>query len=225
MAPSRSKVEPEKPYRPGIVAIIIDRTTGEVLVGKIHADRRKDIRHHWSLIEGGIDAGETPEAAARREAHEEVGLTAPILIARSTREIRYRFDDRHPRYAGKSLTLVVLIVDSRNHQPDLDPGIDHEGPSFAEVRWLTADDAARFLSTNSAEGRRAFCEELTAHIKDATQALQRAQKAVGSQDVAAIIVATQNNLVATGHYSATKTAQRPDSSPRAPSSLQTSHPR
>lgn len=208
MAPSRRKPKSEKPYRQGVVAIIIDKVTGKVLVGKIHPDRRKDIRHHWSLVEGGIDAGETPEAAAERETREEVGLKAPILIARSIGEIRYRFDNDHPRYVGKCLTLVVLIVDSRKHNPDLDPGIDHEGPSFAEVRWLTADDAARFLSAGSTNGRRAFCTKLIASIRGATHALQRAQEDIGSEDVAAIIAATRQALVTTGRYT-TETAQHP----------------
>lgn len=163
---------PEKPYRHGIVAVIIDTATGKVLVGKIHADRRKNVRHAWSPVEGGINEGETPEAAARREVHEEVGLTAPLFLAESTGKILYDFDDAHLRYAGKSLTVVFYTVDASRFTPNLNPEIDHEGPSFAEVRWIEAKDVGALLKDGASTSRAAFCEKLAAQILEMTTAIQ-----------------------------------------------------
>jgi len=41
---------------------------------------RPSYRSGWHLLGGGIKRGETPEAAARREIEEEIGLVVPALI-------------------------------------------------------------------------------------------------------------------------------------------------
>ena len=57
-----------KSYRPNVAAII-QRTDGCVLLGQ-----RSDYPESWQFPQGGIDEGETPEDAIRREVMEEVGL-------------------------------------------------------------------------------------------------------------------------------------------------------
>lgn len=41
-------------------------------------ERRRAGRHYFAFPGGGVDAGETPETAAVREAHEELGLTVEL---------------------------------------------------------------------------------------------------------------------------------------------------
>jgi mutator protein MutT len=42
-------------------------------------ERRRDDRHYFSFPGGGVDAGETPEQAVVREAHEELGIEVKVI--------------------------------------------------------------------------------------------------------------------------------------------------
>ena len=57
-------------FRAGVVAVV-RRSDGLVM-----AFERSDVTGQWQLPQGGIESGETPEAAAWRELHEETGLTS-----------------------------------------------------------------------------------------------------------------------------------------------------
>ena len=59
------------PYRP-CVGLMVVNAEGKVFVGQ-----RRDRDHDaWQMPQGGIDKGESPEAAALRELWEETGITS-----------------------------------------------------------------------------------------------------------------------------------------------------
>ena len=65
--------KPSRYFRAGAGAVVLD-PRGRVLVLE-----RADVPGAWQFPQGGLDAGETPLAAARREAEEETGIPARAL--------------------------------------------------------------------------------------------------------------------------------------------------
>ena len=67
---------------------------------------RTSYRGEWTFPGGSLERGETPEAAARRELAEEIGLAAPSLLAAGI--VRGRWDGRRDRVHFFELRLDQL---------------------------------------------------------------------------------------------------------------------
>ncbi len=74
-------------YRPNVGVVLFNRD-GLVWYGQRHATPGP---HNWQFPQGGVDAGEDLEAAARRELREETGVTSVQLLARTDDWILYDF--------------------------------------------------------------------------------------------------------------------------------------
>ncbi|MGH8047227.1 MAG: NUDIX domain-containing protein [Chthoniobacterales bacterium] len=73
-------------YRPN-VAFILRRADGRILIGE-----RSDVRGAWQFPQGGMDKGETPEVAVKREVLEEISLTpADYRLVGRRGPYRYEF--------------------------------------------------------------------------------------------------------------------------------------
>lgn len=66
------------PYRPAVGIVLLNETR-QIFIGQ----RLDSTLEAWQMPQGGIDPGETPEAAAWRELAEETGVTAATIIGRS----------------------------------------------------------------------------------------------------------------------------------------------
>ena len=77
MSGGNPKIAAELPYRRGVGAMLFN---GE---GKVFIGRRFSVRYpnSWQMPQGGIDEGETPLEAARRELLEEVGTDKAEPVA------------------------------------------------------------------------------------------------------------------------------------------------
>ncbi len=84
------------------VAIIIENMEGEVLL--LLRDNKSTITYpnHWTLVGGKVEAGETPELAARRELAEETGLKAELSFWK-------RYDRQHPLFIIDQYIYVAKV--------------------------------------------------------------------------------------------------------------------
>ncbi|GGU05410.1 NUDIX hydrolase [Actinomadura citrea] len=85
----------------------------------------------WGLPGGGMEDGESPEQAALRELHEEIGLTA------GPADVLGRLDD-FPATSGFAITPVVVVLDDPGPlapSPDEVHSVHH-----TSLRKLAADD-------------------------------------------------------------------------------------
>lgn len=123
-------------YRRGVGIMLLDGDK-RVFVG-----RRIDVvGDHWQMPQGGIDAGETPEAAARRELKEEIGTDHAEFIAESARWLRYDVPAEvarrawGKRYRGQMQKWFAMRFLGRDS--DIDLATHH--PEFNAWKWVAPD--------------------------------------------------------------------------------------
>lgn len=108
--------------------------------GLVFAGRRiNDSDRHWQMPQGGVDEDETPEQAALRELHEEIGTDKAAVIGTIRRWLSYdlppEIADRvwGGRYRGQRQRWFAL----RFAGGDADIRLDaHRHVEFGEWRWM-----------------------------------------------------------------------------------------
>ena len=133
----------DKPYRPN-VGIALFNAQGRVLIGRRFKDDGPEIilpGLEWQMPQGGIDAGEEPQVAARRELYEETNVRSVRLLAEAPEWYAY---DLPPvvagrtwkgRYRGQRQKWFPVRFTGKDAEINVaSPGGGHK-PEFVSWRW------------------------------------------------------------------------------------------
>ena len=137
-----------RPYR-ACVGLMIFNQAGLVWIGRRTGSMVRDRASWWQMPQGGVDAGETPAAAAMRELDEETGIRTARIIAESR--------DWHPydlpvdlarrlwggRYRGQTQKWFAIRFEGEDAEIDISQ-VDQE-PEFEAWRWATIDEALTLI--------------------------------------------------------------------------------
>ncbi|MET0156103.1 MAG: RNA pyrophosphohydrolase [Rickettsiales bacterium] len=121
------------PYRLGVGAMLLNKK-GLVFVGRRSSPQGSEA---WQMPQGGIDDGESPEAAVRRELREETGVESAEIIAETPGWLSYRLPAELAatlwggRFAGQRQKWYLM----RFTGDDGEININGEHPEFCMWKW------------------------------------------------------------------------------------------
>jgi putative (di)nucleoside polyphosphate hydrolase len=131
-------------YRPN-VGVALFHPDGRVWLGK---RTNTPGPHCWQLPQGGVDAGEDLEAAARRELAEETGAHTVSLLGRTDGWITYDFPEGYQGskaargWRGQKQVWFAMRFDGPESEFDLSA---HPPAEFEAWRWAHLDEAVELI--------------------------------------------------------------------------------
>ncbi|MGV1014381.1 MAG: RNA pyrophosphohydrolase [Methyloceanibacter sp.] len=138
-------IEPEGlPYRPCVGMMLLDGR-GHVFVGRRtdRPDAPEGTGNWWQMPQGGLEEGEDPEVAARRELAEETGVVSVRIIAKTRDWHLYDLPGEllgvawEGRYRGQKQMWFAGRFEGEESEIDLGPREGHEA-EFDAWRWVPA---------------------------------------------------------------------------------------
>ncbi len=130
------------PYRPCVGVMLLNRQ-GLAFVGQ-RADRSgapEGVGQWWQMPQGGMDEGEEPEQAARRELFEETGVRSISILAHTSDWLRYDLPQHligiawEGRYRGQKQMWFAARLEGPESEIDISPREGHE-QEFDDWQWV-----------------------------------------------------------------------------------------
>jgi len=117
-------------YRPNVAALLVN-PDGHVFIAE-----RADVDEGWQFPQGGIDEGESPEEALRRELVEEIALDPEKYTVREQRDgYRYVFPKARRKWRKfRGQEQRYFLCDFRGSDADINLRTEH--PEFRRFRWI-----------------------------------------------------------------------------------------
>lgn len=141
-------------YRPN-VGVVLFNSAGLVWYG-----HRNGVGppHDWQFPQGGIDAGEELEAAARRELQEETGVSSVTLLACTPDWVAYDFPDdvrKGGKWLGQKQVWYAFRFEGDEGEIRLD---QHHQIEFDAWRWGELGEAPDLIVPFKREAYRRVVE-------------------------------------------------------------------
>jgi putative (di)nucleoside polyphosphate hydrolase len=144
--------EPERlPYRP-CVGVMLINAEGRVFVGRRadHVGAPEGVGTWWQMPQGGLDEGEEPETAARRELAEETGVRSARFIARTRDWLTYDLPAEllgvawEGRYRGQKQMWFAAKFEGEESEIDIGPRQGHE-QEFDAWQWVASSELPKLI--------------------------------------------------------------------------------
>ena len=132
-------VDAAPPERQRVAAYALLTRDGEVLLTQMSSRTR--IEGRWTLPGGGIDHGEDPRDALRREVYEETGLRVEprrVMDVHATHFVGARADGKVEDYHGIHL---IFEADIDPGSREVEPHVVEQDGSTARAAWIPVERA------------------------------------------------------------------------------------
>lgn len=133
-------------YRPN-VGVVLFNAQGLAWMGRRAPGHGQEdhARFTWQFPQGGVDAGESLEEAARRELEEETGVTSVTQLACTTDWFAYDFPPdvaKKGKWRGQKQVWYAFRFDGEESEIRLDV---QSPPEFVEWRWARLEEAPELI--------------------------------------------------------------------------------
>jgi 8-oxo-dGTP diphosphatase len=150
-------VDAAPPHRQRVAAYALLVRDEQILLTRMSSRTR--IEGRWTLPGGGIDHGEDPRDALRREVYEETGLEVQpgrVVDVHATHFVGARADGVVEDYHGIHLIFDAEITDESR---DVEPHVVEEDGSTERAAWVPLAEAEALDLLSAARHALSFVEQ------------------------------------------------------------------